>query len=239
MAVNPYYDNADAGERFVEGELARGQDVDAKFDAVEDGFDLLPTENELKLGTQAYGTAGGVADAYTLTLPHPIASYTAVQKIVFVVPAANNGASTINVDAVGVVGLKRPDGTDLQEGDLLGGMIVEARYDGTNFRLLGTNSAGTVSGVAIAWTTFAVSGDCVVNAGHVVDNSVAGITMTLPPSPNAGDPVYFALTGGAETWTIARNGNKIMALAENMTVNLYKGGFSLVYSDATNGWVLG
>lgn len=37
--TNPYYDNQDAGAKFLSGELARGTDVDAKFDAVEAGFD--------------------------------------------------------------------------------------------------------------------------------------------------------------------------------------------------------
>ena len=37
---NPYYDNSDPGGRFVAGSVARGSDVDAKFDAVQAGFDL-------------------------------------------------------------------------------------------------------------------------------------------------------------------------------------------------------
>lgn len=37
--TNPYYDNQDAGGKFLSGETASGTAVDAKFDAVEAGFD--------------------------------------------------------------------------------------------------------------------------------------------------------------------------------------------------------
>ena len=36
--ANDYYTNEETSQRFVEGELARGADVDAKFDSVETGF---------------------------------------------------------------------------------------------------------------------------------------------------------------------------------------------------------
>jgi hypothetical protein len=48
--ANDYYDNSEPTERFLAGEKARGTDVDAKFDAIEAGFDKLPTELELKSG---------------------------------------------------------------------------------------------------------------------------------------------------------------------------------------------
>lgn len=40
--ANSYYDNQDEAQRFQPGERARASDVDAKFDAVEAGFDKLP-----------------------------------------------------------------------------------------------------------------------------------------------------------------------------------------------------
>jgi hypothetical protein len=63
----------------------------------------------------------------------------------------------------------------------------------------------------------------------------AGITVTLPLSPSAGDQVWFAPLGDmtASAATIARNGNLIMGLAEDMTWDM-NAGFSLVY-DSTNG----
>ena len=71
-----------------------------------------------------------------------------------------------------------------------------------------------------------------------VDNSIAGITATLPAAPADDDRISFTMTGGAQTWIVARNGNKIMGLTEDMTVDLFKGGFSLRYDGAANGWVI-
>lgn len=71
-----------------------------------------------------------------------------------------------------------------------------------------------------------------------IDNSVAGIVATLPAAPAEDDWIAFTMGGGAQTWSVARNGNKIMGLAEDMTVDLFRGGFSLRYDGAINGWVI-
>lgn len=65
----------------------------------------------------------------------------------------------------------------------------------------------------------------------------ASTTLTLPASPTSGDIVYFSNRSGTTTCVIARNGQNIMGLAEDMTVdnNNYFG--TLVYADAARGWV--
>ena len=49
--ANSYYDNSDTGNRFLAGETARGEDVDAKFDAVEAAFDSVSTSLNAKVKT--------------------------------------------------------------------------------------------------------------------------------------------------------------------------------------------
>lgn len=66
----------------------------------------------------------------------------------------------------------------------------------------------------------------------------ASLILTLPASPSAGNWVTVSNMSGAVTATIARNSQPIMALAEDLTVDLDGAGFTLVYSDATRGWVL-
>ena len=66
----------------------------------------------------------------------------------------------------------------------------------------------------------------------------ASLTLTLPASPVAGNTVAVSNMSGAITAVIGRNGQPIMALAEDLTVNLDGAGFTLVYADATRGWVL-
>jgi hypothetical protein len=66
----------------------------------------------------------------------------------------------------------------------------------------------------------------------------ASLTLTLPASPSAGNTVAVSNMSGAITAVIGRNSQPIMALAEDLTVDLDGAGFTLVYADATRGWVL-
>jgi hypothetical protein len=67
----------------------------------------------------------------------------------------------------------------------------------------------------------------------------ATLTLTLPSSPTAGDEVKIVNSSGTTTPVIGRNGSNIMSLAEDMTVDKAAGAsFTLVYADATRGWVI-
>jgi len=66
----------------------------------------------------------------------------------------------------------------------------------------------------------------------------ASLTLTLPASPSAGNWVTVSNMSGVLTATIGRNSQPIMALAEDMTVDLDGAGFTLIYADSTRGWVL-
>jgi len=79
----------------------------------------------------------------------------------------------------------------------------------------------------------------VAGSGYICNTSGGAFTVTLPAAPAEGDIVSF--TDGASTFdtnnlTIGRNALKIMGLAEDMTVSTRYAAFSLVYSNATNGW---
>ena len=63
----------------------------------------------------------------------------------------------------------------------------------------------------------------------------------MPISPTVNDTVRFVDIGKAMTInpvTIDKNGSNIMQLDENMTINTNNISFSLVYIDASNGWVI-
>jgi hypothetical protein len=66
----------------------------------------------------------------------------------------------------------------------------------------------------------------------------ASLTLTLPASPTAGNTVTVSNMSGAVTAVIGRNSQPIMALAEDLTVDLDGAGFTLIYADSTRGWVL-
>lgn len=75
-----------------------------------------------------------------------------------------------------------------------------------------------------------------VNGGFYV--LTASLTLTLPATPSSGDVVHVSNRSGVGTCVIDRNGSNIMGLAENMTLDSAQQPFSLVYADATRGWVL-
>jgi hypothetical protein len=63
----------------------------------------------------------------------------------------------------------------------------------------------------------------------------AGLTMTLPASPAAGNEVKIQV-GDFDNTVIARNSQNIMGLAENMTIDVADVTVSLLFTDATRGW---
>lgn len=65
----------------------------------------------------------------------------------------------------------------------------------------------------------------------------ASLTLTLPASPSVGDWVTFSNFSNTTTCVIDRNGSNIMGLAENMDVDNVNYFATLVYADATRGWI--
>jgi len=105
----------------------------------------------------------------------------------------------------------------------------------------GSLSFGTVSGGA-AWQAVVTSSLTVVaKAGYFVNTSGGVITTTLPASATIGDFITFidyAGTFDTNNLTIGRNGHNIQGVAENLTVSVERAGLTLVYVDATQGWLL-
>lgn len=92
------------------------------------------------------------------------------------------------------------------------------------------NHAVTEDVSVIAINTTAVAGNTYV--------FTASLTLTLPPSPAAGDFVKWVDRSGTTTCVIGRNALNIMGLAENMNLDALNTYGQLTYADATRGWVL-
>lgn len=80
------------------------------------------------------GTAGGTADALTLTPVPAHSSYAAGKIFRFIAAATNTGAATINVSALGAKNIYN-NGAALAAGAIETGKIYEIVYDGTQFNL--------------------------------------------------------------------------------------------------------
>ena len=106
------------------------------------GFDKLPTEAELKLGTTRYAVDSGVADAYIVALPY-VPSLTDGFNFSFKASNANTGAATINVNATGIKSIVNPDGSALIAGTFGLNAIVILAFEsiGDRYILVSQNPA--------------------------------------------------------------------------------------------------
>ena len=105
----------------------------------------------------------------------------------------------------------------------------------------GNLSFATVSGGA-AWQAVKTSGfTAVAKEGYFCNTTSAAFTATLPASAVIGDFISFidyAGTFDTNNLTVARNGHNIQGSATDLTVATERAGFTLVYVDATQGWLL-
>jgi len=117
---------------------------------------------------------------------------------------------------------------------------------GTNGQVLKTDgttaSFGDISGGAV-WqaVTTSTTFTAVAGNGYFINTSSAAITATLPASPTLGDFISFidyAGTFDTNNFTVARNGKNIQGVAEDLTVAVERAGFTLVFTDNTQGWLL-
>jgi len=100
-----------------------------------------------------------------------------------------------------------------------------------------TDNSGGTSWQAVKTTGFtAVAGE-----GYFCDTSSAAFTATLPATPTLGDEVTFvdyAGTFDTNNLTVGRNSENIQGSAADLTVSVERAGLTLVYSGATQGWLL-
>ena len=99
-------------------------------------------------------------------------------------------------------------------------------------------------GGAVSWNTTAITADpnpAVAGTGYFVNTTSGAVTVTLPSSPSAGDIVAvsdYAQTSTTNAITIGRNGENIQGSAADLTINKNGAAITLIYVDATKGWIV-
>ena len=121
-----------------------------------------------------------------------------------------------------------------------------ANADGAGFGLVYVDSTVgwkivteiTSGGGGLTWSTITSNTTAVAGNGYAAV-AAANLTLTLPLTPSAGNEVWFvdaADKATTYTWKIARNGENIESVAQDLTVNADGSGFGLVYVSAAVGW---
>lgn len=200
-------------------------DIDIPLAQIEAGFDKLPephaskpgfktvaisdatatdeavTAGQIITGALKYKADTGAANAYVVELSVAPASYYAGMEICFKAANANTGASTVNVNALGVKSLKRFDGTDLVANDISAGQVVCASWTGTYFQVtsaLPSYEVNAVTAAAAAAASAAVAGLLTDDSLAVfpLDESVAATNTAAVQSAEATSQGSYFVPGG-------------------------------------------
>ena len=113
--------------------------------------------------------------------------------------------------------------------------VLTSQTDGT---LAWVENSGGTSWLA---TITADPSNAVAGKGYPCNTTGGAFTVTLPTSATLGDEIAFvdyAGTFDTDNLTIGRNSHKIQGSAADLTVATERAAFTLVYVDATQGWLL-
>ena len=149
-------------------------------------------------------------------------------------PPLGSNIELTNISAVSLVSV--PDGVITTAKFSSGTLVTESEGIVNNDNDLTIPTSAAVKdyvdvGVSVISTdTTAVSGNLYV--------FTANLTLTLPLSPSVGNYVKFSNRSGVATCVIARNGENIMGVASDLTIDKLDTGLELIYTGAAQGWVL-
>jgi hypothetical protein len=224
---------------------------------------LAGGQNDLQVFVNNVRQEPGASKSYTLGLD----GSNAVKRITFNVAPEASAEIYVLAPGRETALLQPSDNSittaKIQDGAVNGDKIVDGSVD--NVHLAGSianaklaNSSFTLNGVSISlgataeisagtsWqsvitadgstTTTAVAGN-----GYFIDTTSATHTITLPSSPTLGDEISiidYAGTFDTNSLTVGRNSENIQGTAADLTVSTERAGFTLVYTDGTQGWLL-
>lgn len=209
---NDYYENTVSLTPYTK---AKAEDIDGDLDSIEAGFEKLPDPhadapttkgfseafvvidgtNEAHVAPISqirdavfYGTCTGSANAYAVTLTPAPSAYTTGMTILFKPSATNTGASTVNVNSLGIKSIKSTYGAATAANELYTTDYALMTYDGTNFVLqnpratttatlvpappAGVDMVGGISGLILSNSTD-TDHDISVSAGACMDSTGA------------------------------------------------------------------
>ena len=129
----------------------------------------------------------------------------------------------------------------------LAGSIANAKLANSSVTINGTSISLGASGSipAVSWQSVVVSDGSTVTTmvagrGYFVDNTSAAGIVKLPASASAGDTIAikdYAGNFGTNNLAIQRNSHKIQGVANDGNIATNRASLTLVYVDATKGWL--
>ena len=149
-------------------------------------------------------------------------------------PPLNSNIELNNISSVSLVSV--PDGVVTTAKFSSGTLVTESEGIPNNDNDLTIPTSAAVKNYVDGGVSV-ISSDTtgVANTLYVL---TADLTLTLPASPSAGNSIKISNRSSVATCILARNGSNIMGSASDLTLDNAVASFELVYTDATNGWVI-
>ena len=148
-------------------------------------------------------------------------------------PSAAGVSNEITLGDANITSLRIPG---LQSGASANDVLT---FNGTDITLAAPSGGG---GGGLSWQpVITTNTTAAASQGFFVNTSGGVVTLTLPLSPSQGDEVAFvdyAGTAATNNITIGRNGENIQGSASDLVINTNRAANTLVYADATQGWLL-
>jgi microcystin-dependent protein len=132
-------------------------------------------------------TVGGTANAITLTTGWTATAYAIGQTFIFFPTSTNSGATTINVDGLGVKNVYN-GGSSLTGGEFISGKAAFVVYDGTQFQADYTSPTILSVGMISAWPTATIPSGWLECDGSAISRSTyAALYAVITTTYGAGD----------------------------------------------------
>jgi hypothetical protein len=149
--------------------------------------------------------------------------------------------------AISKIGSKALVDCSVATADLEDGSVSNAKLANSSITVNGSSLSlgGSIDLKAISWQSVITADGstgttAVAGNGYFIDTTSAAHTITLPSSPSIGDTVAikdYAGTFGTNNLTIARNSSNIQGVANDSAISTNRASLTLVYVDATKGWL--
>ena len=198
----------------VELNLAQASSVNNLDAATAAAFALLPDETLLDQGRVNYAVDTGAANAYLVALPTALAAYTDGAHVIMRPLATNTGASTVNVDSLGVKSIRTNTGVALSAGDITVGVPASMRYStATGFFHLDSGSIASATAAAASAAAAVVSAAAALaselaaaisEAAALVSENAAAASAILAAA-TISDTAYAASWNGVTTIAPSKN----------------------------------
>lgn len=174
-------------------------------DGILAGGHLQASAKDVQNNTFVAGSAGGTANALTLTLSPAPTSYVTNMAVTFRATAANTGGATLNVNGLGAINLRKVSSGSivaLASGDIANGAYYTAIYDGTNFIITNISSGGvtSVSGTGGIISSGGSTPSISIDTNNALGVGSIGIFQSVSVAVAAGATVGGASLRGISDW---------------------------------------